>query len=216
LPAWRAAKWRHFASEPELEQGYRALRGYLMPEEIPGLAGPALLDTLAAARTALAAAERQVFASRGGETPHASVARLETRLFLGSQLLRDVDAVSMAHGLEVRVPLVDHVLQAAVWPALGRHPDLLKRKQLLHGTLARPLPEEVVGAPKRGFTLPFDRWMRGQLGGQVRAGLDALAARGWLHAAAPGRIWAAWGAGQAHWSRAWGLGLLGRFLEDAP
>jgi asparagine synthase (glutamine-hydrolysing) len=215
LPGWRAAKWRHFASNPELEQGYRALRGFFMPEELAALAGPALSDAAAAARAELAAVEQRLFAPAGEETPPASVARLETRMFLGSQLLRDVDAVSMAHALEVRVPFVDHVLQATVWPSLGRHPHLLKRKQLLHDTLAKPLPADIVGLPKRGFTLPFERWMRAGLKDTTRAGLDALAERGWLDRAAPDLIWTAWDSGQAHWSRAWGLGLLGRFLEEA-
>jgi asparagine synthase (glutamine-hydrolysing) len=215
LPAWRAAKWRHFANDPEIDQGYRALRGFFMPEELDQLVGPALADTWTCATEQLAAAEARVFASAGAETPVASVARLETRQFLGAQLLRDVDAVSMAHALEVRVPFVDHVLQETIWPALGSHPDLLKHKQLLHATLERPLPEGVATAPKRGFTLPFDRWISGELRDTTRAGLSALAAAGWIANAAPDGIWNAWVEGQAHWSRVWGLGLLGRFLEEA-
>jgi asparagine synthase (glutamine-hydrolysing) len=109
LPAWRAAKWRHFAQDPEIEQGYRALRGFFMPEELQSLLGPALKDTsvCAHAEAALAAAEERLFAASGTERTAAAVARLETRGFLGTQLLRDIDAVSMAHSLEVRVPFVD-------------------------------------------------------------------------------------------------------------
>jgi len=218
LPAWRAAKWRHFAGDPDLESGYRALRGFLMPEELEAVLGPALGETgvREAAETAVAAAEASLFTPAGPERPLASVARMETRGFLRSQLLRDGDAVSMAHGLEVRVPFVDHELQRAVWPALGAHPSLLRGKRVLHETVPRPLPRAVTHAPKRGFTLPFAEWMRGPLREPVREGLHALASCGWIAPHAPDEVWSAWQRGQAHWSRAWGLGMLGRFLEEAP
>jgi asparagine synthase (glutamine-hydrolysing) len=218
LPAWRAAKWRHFAHDPEIEQGYRALRGFFMPEELPALIGPALKDRAVreAAESALVAAEDRMFEASGAERAVASVARLETRGFLGGQLLRDIDAVSMAHGLEVRVPFVDADLQRVVWPALGAHASLLKGKRLLHETLAQPLPADVTGRPKQGFTLPFATWMRGTLQDAVRGGLDALAGEGWVEPSVPGATWKAFERGQAHWSRAWGLGMLGRFLAEAP
>ena len=218
LPAWRAAKWRHFAADPVVDEGYRALRGFFMPEEMSVLLGPALKDpaTRHAAASALTDAEERMFAASGPERPVASVARLETRGFLRSQLLRDIDAVSMAHGLEVRVPFVDADLQRVVWPALGAHASLLKGKRLLHATLARPLPPEVTERPKRGFTLPFADWMRGDLKEPVRDGLAMLARSGWVERTAPDAVWAAFEGGQAHWSRAWGLGMLGRFLADAP
>ena len=218
LPAWRAAKWRHFAGDPDLESGYRALRGFLMPEELEAVLGPALGETgvREAAETAVAAAEASLFTPAGPERPLASVARMETRGFLRWQLLRDGDAVSMAHGLELRVPFVDHELQRAVWPALGAYPSLLRGKRVLHETVLRPLPRAVTHAPKRGFTLPFAEWMRGPLREPVREGLHALASCGWIAPHAPDEVWSAWQRGQAHWSRAWGLGMLGRFLEEAP
>jgi asparagine synthase (glutamine-hydrolysing) len=218
LPAWRAAKWRHFAGDPDLESGYRAVRGFLMPEELDAVRGPALGETgvREAAETAVAAAEARLFTPAGPERPLASVARMETRGFLRSQLLRDSDAVSMAHGLELRVPFVDHELQRAVWPALGAHPSLLRGKRVLYETVPRPLPRAVTHAPKRGFTLPFAEWMRGPLREPVREGLHALASCGWIAPHAPDEVWSAWQRGQAHWSRAWGLGMLGRFLEEAP
>jgi asparagine synthase (glutamine-hydrolysing) len=215
LPAWRAAKWQHFARDPRLDAAYRTLRGFFMPAEWPSILGPALADATGAVE-ALEAVEEMALAAAGPESPPASVARMETRGFLRSQLLRDIDAMSMAHGLEVRVPFVDHELQAAIWPALGQHPRLLKGKRLLHESLARPLPSDIVNRPKQGFTLPFDAWMRRELRDSTRDGLAALARRGWLMPDAPDVLWTAFERGQAHWSRAWGLGILGRFIEEAP
>jgi asparagine synthase (glutamine-hydrolysing) len=216
MPAWRASKWRQFAGSQELESAYRALRGFFMPNEIAAIAGPALDEQARfAAGMQVDDAERDVFEPIGEETVAASVARMEVRGYLRSQLLRDIDAVSMAHGLEVRMPFVDHRLQASIWPSLGRYPRLLEGKRLLHESLDRPLPDDVVRSPKRGFTLPFAAWMRGPLREPARAGLAALADRGWISRAASDSVWSDWERGQAHWSRPWGLSVLGRFLERA-
>jgi asparagine synthase (glutamine-hydrolysing) len=214
LPAWQAAKWRHFACDPQLEAAYRSLRGFFMPAELPSLVGPALADA-ADAEAAVRAAEQRVFAACGAESEAAATARMETRGFLGAQLLRDLDVMSMAHGLEVRVPFVDHELQRVVWPALGECPALLEGKRLLHESLSRPLPREIVEKPKQGFTLPFASWMRHELRDSTREGLESLAIQGWIVRSAPERVWEAFERGQAHWSRAWGLAMLGRFLEEA-
>ena len=92
----------------------------------------------------------------------------------------------------------------------------MRGKRLLHETLALPLPAAVVSSPKRGFTLPFAVWLRGPLAAPTREGIDALVRQQWVDGAAASRVWSEWEHGQAHWSRVWGLGMLGRFLEQAP
>ena len=217
LPAWRGAKVRHFAGDPSLGGAYRAARGFLMPREIEALAGPALVESaLGSAGAALRTVEERLYGARPSEEPLAAVARLETRGFMGSQLLRDIDAVSMAHSLEVRVPYVDHELQAALWPSLAHYPALANGKRLLRDLVADRLPQSVLSHPKQGFTLPFQVWLRGPLGDVTRAGLDTLERQGWIAAGAGATVWQQWANGQAHWSRPWGLGILGRFLEEAP
>jgi asparagine synthase (glutamine-hydrolysing) len=189
----------------------------MMPHELRELAGPALRDRNSGGTNPfaeLAAVEQRVLAPGGAERPAASVARLETRLYLGAQLLRDIDVMGMAHSLEVRLPFVDHVLLGAVWPDLGEHPSLMSRKRLLHETLARPLPPETSG-PKQGFTLPFAKWIQGGLAPFVREGLAHLAESQWLAKPAPARIWSEWCGGASHWSRPWGLAVLGHFLRGA-
>jgi len=190
-------------------------RGFFLPEEARAIAGPALRGAhWVDAVDEVHAAEHQLLdAAAADETPSASVARLETRMYLGSQLLRDLDAMSMAHALEVRVPFVDHELASHVWPALGSFPALMRGKRLLHESLERPLPPSIVSHPKQGFTLPFARWMRGDLAPIVREGLDRLAGAGWIAADAPDRVWNEWQSGASHWSRPWGLSILGHFLS---
>jgi asparagine synthase (glutamine-hydrolysing) len=211
------ARWRHFAQaagrEPLIET-YRVQRGFFMPAEVAAIAGPALCEPSIwrHANEQVDEVEQALLSSVGPEPTLASVARLESRLYLGSQLLRDLDVMSMAHGLEVRVPFVDHELLGHVWPALASHGALIPGKRLLAETLERPLPDEIVHHPKQGFTLPFDSWMRGELGPFVRDGMERLAKGGWVVPGVPDQAWTAWLEGSAHWSRPWGLGVLGHFL----
>jgi asparagine synthase (glutamine-hydrolysing) len=215
LADWRARKLQHFAGAPDTAAAYRAVRGSFMPEEWPGLLGPAFDgDAGRQAREALSEVEARTFREMPLETPHATVARMETGGYLQGQLLRDIDAVSMAHALEVRVPFVDHRLAAAVWPALGHYPALLEGKRLLHESLPK-MPEGIVGRPKRGFTLPFDTWMRGGLRETALRGIESSVALGWVNARGAAAVWGDWERGRAHWSRAWGLSVLGQFLQEA-
>jgi asparagine synthase (glutamine-hydrolysing) len=211
----RASRVRQIArSDGDVGGIYRGLRGLLMPDEIDSFAGP-LLQASPEAWARAASVDHLNTEALGQETDSAAVARLESCVYMRAQLLRDIDAMSMAHGLEVRMPFVDHELVASVWPALGRHPHLLRRKRLLTSALPSPLPADVTDGPKRGFTLPFSRWMAGPLSDMVRSGMRDLATDGWIAADAPDRVWTTWRAGRAHWSRPWALGVLGRFLRDA-
>ena len=84
--------------------------------------------------------------------------------YLVDDVLVKVDRASMAHGLEVRVPLLDHRLVEFAW---SLPPDLKVRhgrgKWILREMLKGHLPREVLGAPKRGFAVPLARWLRGPL-----------------------------------------------------
>jgi asparagine synthase (glutamine-hydrolysing) len=218
MPPRLQARWRHFAAAGgSVVDAYRVQRGFLLPEELDDFAGPALRDAgvWRDARGELDAAEHALLDPSGAESSWASVARLESRLYLESQLLRDIDVMAMAHGLEVRVPFVDHELLRVVWPELGRRPGLLRHKRLLHETLERPLPDAIVGRPKQGFTLPFSRWIGGELAPVVRDGLAQLADAHWVTPDAPARVWNAWTSGRVHWTRPWGLAVLGHFLASA-
>ena len=215
LSDWRARKLQHFAGGPDATSAYRAVRGNFMPEEWKGLLGPAFDgETGRDARETLARVDARMLRDGAHETPLAAVSRMETSGYLQGQLLRDIDAVSMAHGLEVRVPFVDHRLAGTVWPALGHYPHLLEGKRLLHDSLP-PLPQGVGGRPKRGFTLPFDTWMRGGLRETSLRGIESAVALGWVNARAAAAVWGDWERGRAHWSRAWGLSVLGQFLQEA-
>jgi asparagine synthase (glutamine-hydrolysing) len=103
----------------------------------------------------------------------ARVAALESSLYMRNQLLRDADWASMAHSLEVRVPLVDSVLLEATAPFAGRFGGQTG-KQLLGRAPSKPLPENIVVRAKTGFTTPIENWQKAMNdGGQPKQHLTS-------------------------------------------
>jgi asparagine synthase (glutamine-hydrolysing) len=91
-------------------------------------------------------------------TSFCRVATLESSMYMRNQLLRDTDWASMAHSLEVRVPLVDIKLLnqlASITATSGS-----RSKRLLAHSPCVPLPPKVVERPKTGFTTPIQSWLQ--------------------------------------------------------
>ena len=96
---------------------------------------------------------------------------LELDGYMANTLLRDTDAMSMAHSLEVRVPLIDNNVAGFVlslpgnWKFGPSQQNL--PKPLLAETMSDLLPVEFLSRRKMGFTLPFEKWLGSQLRDQV-------------------------------------------------
>jgi asparagine synthase (glutamine-hydrolysing) len=88
--------------------------------------------------------------------------------------------MSMAHGLEQRVPFLDVELMRFVESIPGRvRLRGLSRKHLHKKALGTIVPDEVLNRPKRGFSTPYDSWLRDELGAEVErriTGRDELSA----------------------------------------
>ncbi len=109
--------------------------------------------------------------------------------YTAHMLLKDTDQMSMASGLEVRVPffdndLVDYVLAL---PDHVKYPHT--PKALLVAALGDLLPSEIVHRPKMGFTLPWEQWLRGELYGFCDERLQALCDRGLLNSDYLQQMW---------------------------
>jgi asparagine synthase (glutamine-hydrolysing) len=132
-----------FFADRDKEAGYgEAMRGQL---------GHSALDLLA-----------PYFAAADGLVAGANWADLHT--YLPDDLMVKVDVASMAHGLETRSPLLDHVLlewaaniPAEIKMAGGRTKALFKR------AMEPYLPREVIYRKKMGFGMPIDEWLRAEL-----------------------------------------------------
>jgi asparagine synthase (glutamine-hydrolysing) len=85
---------------------------------------------------------------------------LETNIYMQNQLLRDADVMSMAHGLEIRVPFLDKELLDTVLQINSsvkyQGPHL---KQLLIDSFKDTIPKEIWNRPKMGFAFPFKEWL---------------------------------------------------------
>lgn len=126
-------------------------------------------------------------------------------------LLRDSDVMSMACGLELRVPFLDHQL---VEIAL-RMPQRYHKhgKSLLRQACADLFPAGYLSRPKQGFALPMDAWMRGPLRQLCLGRLESLQQADWVDSAWIKSQWQCFDAGQIHWTRVWSLVVLGEFAR---
>jgi asparagine synthase (glutamine-hydrolysing) len=195
------------ARPPSAASAYLACRGLFSPGEVQALVTPGIW------RAAVDAFDpvRHIADHAGGSEPAPElfswVSRAELGTYTRDQLLRDTDLMSMAHSLEVRVPLLDDRL---VEMMLGL-PDAVKQngrpKSLLLEAVGGLLPSEVCKRrDKQGFVLPFGTWLRGPLRAHSeswQAGVGDL-----LRADRLPYVREMWQAGRLHWSRAWALAAL--------
>lgn len=149
--------------------------------------------------------------------PMDQITWLELNRYLTNTLLRDTDMMSMAHGLEVRVPLIDHKLVELVFSI----PSRIKMKgnlpkPLLLRSLSRKLPIFAVNRKKMGFTLPFEFWMRNELKKEIETVLFTPVAplSGLLSEAGIRRIWSDFLARRTTWSRPWALYVLKKWVHE--
>jgi asparagine synthase (glutamine-hydrolysing) len=185
------------------EEFYSAIRGFFAPEQVADLMGLDQAETHESL-------ERSYESIRPGTANGAPSARafnyLEMKRYLHDQLLRDADAFSMAHSLELRVPYLDHTLveyAAAIPPAFKL--DHGVSKPLLVHAMGEASLMEAGRRKKQGFSLPFNQWMKQHAGTLEAIALGAES----LDRRTVRRLWSAFRAGRLHWSRAWALVVLG-------
>jgi asparagine synthase (glutamine-hydrolysing) len=142
--------------------------------------------------------------------PFWSISYLEMQHFLIPQLLRDSDVFTMHHGLELRTPFVDHlflwsVLKTGTWDRNGA----TTHKIGLFNKMGKFLPSQHLRKGKRGFTLPFNKWLKEILQNDSQNDISKFFARP-EHKAFVDRFLK----NKLHWSRLWALYVLGRFRTE--
>ncbi|MCP9751950.1 asparagine synthase (glutamine-hydrolyzing) [Ferruginibacter sp. HRS2-29] len=133
---------------------YLFLRGQFTPIQIAtqlGCTEKEVWDTLEST---------PVFPVTDSLAPKNEASWMEMNLYMQNQLLRDADVMSMAHGLEIRVPFLDDTLirqTCSIAPEVkyaGEHP-----KQLLIDAFRTDLPDAIFNRKKMGFSFPFTEWL---------------------------------------------------------
>ncbi len=139
---------------------------------------------------------------------------VESENYMRSMLLRDSDQMSMAHSLELRVPLLDReVLNVA----RRIHGQIYRDEGFPKGLLIKAfhdlLPPEVYQRPKMGFVLPMLEWMKGPLEAVVREGIWEAKNRLSLGDRGLVKMQKETNSGKLHWTRLWSLVVLGHWMK---
>ncbi|MEZ5529326.1 MAG: amidotransferase 1, exosortase A system-associated [Porticoccaceae bacterium] len=107
------------------------------------------------------------------DDPLSLIQYLDMKTYLTGDILTKVDRASMAHSLEVRVPLLDHQLME--WVS-GLPSDLKLRgqegKYIFKKTMEPLLPNDVLYRAKMGFGVPLANWFRGPLRDRLRSSIS--------------------------------------------
>ncbi|MDA3913506.1 XrtA/PEP-CTERM system amidotransferase [Oleiagrimonas sp.] len=142
---------------------------------------------------------------------------LDMKTWLPGDILTKVDRASMAHSLEVRVPLLDHRL--VEW-ASSLPPGLKLKggtgKYVLKKALEPDLPHDVLYRTKMGFSVPLAAWLRGPLAKRARESLltGAIAECGYFEQASLDRLVRQHASGKRdHSATLWSLLMLDAFLR---
>ncbi len=160
---------------------------------------------------------RQTLHDTANMDPVNRVSYLETRCYMLNTLLRDSDVMSMAHGLELRVPLIDPQLAEKMFKIPGSMK--MQRgtpKPLLVNAVRSELPHAIVHRKKQGFAFPFERWMRNEMHSDVEqsiAGIKDGPLSGAVDSVAAATVWRDFQSGLTSWSRPWSLHILQRWCE---
>ena len=99
---------------------------------------------------------------------------LDIGIFLVDDMLARTDRASMAHSLETRVPFLDPVICEFAFALPSRMKvRRFQKKRLLKKAVEPLVPDSILNAEKRGFSMPLAAWLRGELKPMVRDLLSA-------------------------------------------
>ena len=145
-----------------------------------------------------------------------AISYLEVRTYMLNTLLRDTDSMSMHHSLEVRVPMLDDELVEFV----AALPDGAKwrartQKALLAEAIKDLLPPEILFKAKRTFALPWEHWLRGEVGAKLACRLETLTPSLALliEPEAVQSVWRRFFSKSTGWARPWSLFVLNEWVR---
>jgi asparagine synthase (glutamine-hydrolysing) len=216
----RVARGLAFLSRDDFGQRFAALRSCFGPEEAAMLYRGELLDQHRTHQDALQHLYRAFSRAEGSFLRRMRYTDVES--YLADDLMPKIDVMSMAHGLELRAPLLDQdVLRFAFSLPDNFLADERGGKRMLRDLLDRYVPRALVDRPKQGFSVPLPLWLRGELRPRIErvARSERLRSLGILDLDAIHRLALEHSSGaRNHGERLYSLFVLDEWLaaEDAP
>lgn len=225
----KALLGRYGNSIEKLRSGAGFLQHYARQYQIFGVLGAAKMLSSEMRSRVLAGREPAFDIAGADELPQAGpierVTALCLRGYTQNQLLRDIDTVSMAHSLEVRVPFIDPVIAdfALSLPSTTKLGDVSRigqphtstyremgTKKILIDVGRGLLPDDMDLQVKRGFGMPFGVWLQGPLREVLDDALatDSVNKRGLFDAQEVAAVKAAFIAGETSWAFPWLLMMI--------
>jgi asparagine synthase (glutamine-hydrolysing) len=131
--------------------------------------------------------------------------------YMDPMLLRDSDQMSMAVGLEIRVPLLDCRVVEYAFMLPGKLKRGKPAKRLLIDAFSDLLPSECWDRPKQGFSLPMEMWLNGPMQDFFRHGLSSASKI--LNSDFVDEAYQDFKMGKIHWTRVWQISVLGHYCE---
>lgn len=168
---------------------YLALRGFFCPDEIAGM----LNCSVEQVDEVLSSMEVEQMPKN--LRPKEQASWLESNMYMQNQLLKDTDAMSMQHGVEVRVPFLDkNITKTLRKIPYKKRFDKKIPKALLIEAFKDVLSKEIWDRKKMGFTFPFGEWLKHNAG--FTAQMDVIQNK------KAKELTSSFKNGQLHWSKA--------------
>lgn len=206
LPSIKFEKYRELISLPSysMVQVYDILRSTLTKKQVQTILKQAPQEFL----TYTQASESIPFFSQ--------VSLLEYNFYLRGTLLRDADMMSMANGLEVRLPFMDHTLIERVLAVRDVQKYPHTPKKLLTQSLPDIVPMSLINRKKMGFTFPWKTWLKTDLKTLAQDNLQDLARRPYFNQEAVTNLWESFlkDDPSVSWSRIWTLVSLELWMKE--
>jgi asparagine synthase (glutamine-hydrolysing) len=159
-PSEALRHYGHMSAQP-LNQRYRGVSRGFRPQTKLSLIGA---DRMHRSLLRLDAVFSAALDAQAGASPLSRMLYADTKIWLPDDLLVKADKMTMATGVELRVPFLDHHLVefAAGLPDRAKL-DGSTGKALLRQAMRGRVPDAVIDRPKKGFPVPLASWLRGPL-----------------------------------------------------
>lgn len=176
--------------EPSIAD-YLLLRGFYSPSKIANLLGMDKKNVLEILNSKTPSNAKELKTVK-------DISSMEKGMYMQNQLLKDSDYMSMQHGIEIRVPLLDNELlymlscidEEDLYPTPGK-------KEVLIEAFVNILPLEIYDRPKKGFQFPFKHWLK-----------ESKFIENKLSGLSFNKEYTAFNADRIHWSKIWSLAQL--------